>query len=79
MRPALRVRFWVEVVLSVVSGVSLVLSLVWKEWIEMLTGLDPDNGSGSAEWAVVVLSALTLITFATLSRFEWRRAAAARA
>jgi hypothetical protein len=75
----MRARFWVEVVLAVGSGASLVLTLVSKEWIELLTGLDPDQGSGSAEWAIVAVSALLLITFATLSRYEWRRAVAAPA
>jgi hypothetical protein len=52
----------------------LVLTLVWAEWIELLTGLDPDNGSGSAEWMIVAVSATAAISFAVLSRHEWRRA-----
>jgi hypothetical protein len=79
MRPTMRARLWVEVVLAVGSGAALVLTLVSKEWIELLTGLDPDHGSGSAERAIVAVSALLLITCATLGRYEWRRAVAARA
>ena len=75
----LRLRFWIELGLAVLSALSLLLTLVWKEWIELLTGLDPDNGSGSAEWMLVGLSALAMSLFAVLSRYEWQRAAAAAA
>ena len=60
--------------LAALSTVSLVLTLVWGEWIELLTGLDPDNGSGSAEWMIVAVSGTAAISFAVLSRHEWRRA-----
>jgi hypothetical protein len=79
MRPTLRMRFWVDAVLAGVSGASLALTFVWSDWIELLTGSDPDRGSGFAEWAIVALSMSTLILFATLSRYEWRRAVAVRA
>jgi hypothetical protein len=75
----LRVRFWIELGLSAASAVSLFLTIVWKEWIEMLTGLDPDNHSGSAEWMLAGLCALAMILFAVLSRYEWRRTSAAPA
>lgn len=79
MRSKLRVRFWIELGLSAASAVSLCLTLVTKEWIELLTGLDPDRHSGSAEWALAGLSALATIVFAVLSRYEWRRTVAAPA
>ena len=79
MRPKLRVRFWIELGLSAVSAVSLLLAVVAKEWIELLTGFDPDQRRGSAEWLVAGVSALAMIVFAMLGRYEWRRTAAAPA
>jgi hypothetical protein len=34
-----------------------VLTAVWPTWIERLTGIEPDGGSGATEWGVVVLLA----------------------
>jgi hypothetical protein len=43
----LRRRLRIEVVLAVISAVLCVLTLVFPEWIEELTGLEPDAGSGA--------------------------------
>jgi hypothetical protein len=74
----LRTRFWFESALALVSLAALVITLISKSWIETVTGLDPDGGSGAAEWAVVV--ALTAVTISTvvLARVELKRAAASR-
>lgn len=77
MVPTVRARFWMELGLAALSTVSLVLTLVWAEWIELLTGLDPDKGSGSAEWAIAGASATAAIAFAQLTRRERHRAAVA--
>lgn len=78
MTQRLRLRFWLELAFSTASAVSLLLTLVWMEWIEILTGLDPDNHSGSAEWTIAGASALATILFAVLSRLEWQRPAPAQ-
>jgi hypothetical protein len=74
----LRTRFWFESALALVSLAALAITLISKSWIETVTGLDPDGGSGAAEWAVVV--ALTAVTISTvvLARVELKRAAASR-
>ena len=33
-------------------------TVVWPDWLELLTGLDPDRGQGWAEWLVAALCAL---------------------
>lgn len=66
-------RFWVETALAVASSVGLVLTLVWKDWIEIVFRVDPDNHSGSLESLIVVLFAMITIASGILARYEWRR------
>jgi hypothetical protein len=71
-----RRRFWVETVLAALTGGLFALTLVWHEWLEAL-GFDPDNGDGSAEWAIVAVLFAVFVVFAVAARLEWRRTAAA--
>ena len=48
-----------------------IITLISREWIELLTGWNPDHGDGSLELAVV-----TLISDA-VARPEWMRTATA--
>jgi hypothetical protein len=65
--------FWIELGLAVSSGCLLVLTLVTREWIELVFGVDPDGGSGALEWLIVAcLAGLTLL-FSVLARREHRR------
>jgi hypothetical protein len=70
-----RRRFWPELTLAVLSSVLFLLTLVWRDWIEKLTGLDPDGGSGSVEWVVVALLFAVAVWLSVLARREWRAAA----
>ena len=74
----LRTRFWFESALALVSLAALVLTLISKSWIETLTGLDPDGGSGAAEWAVAVALTAVTISAVGMARVELKRAAATR-
>ena len=70
----LRRRFWVEILLGGFTGVLAVVTLLWRDWIEIILGVDPDSGSGSIEWLVVAaLAVITLCLFFS-ARIEWRRA-----
>jgi len=75
MRNALRRRFWLEGGLGVLTAVLFVVTLVRRDWIEALFGIDPDRASGSLEWSIV--GGLLLVTLAlfSLAAREWRRAA----
>ena len=69
-----RKLFWAEAGLSVVTAVLALLTLVSREWIEVLSGWDPDHGDGSLEWAIVVGLATVAVILAVLARLEFRRA-----
>jgi hypothetical protein len=72
-----RKRFWIEAGLAVLSGLLLVVTLVTREWIELLTGWDPDGGNGAVEWLIVVVLLVATATFGLLARAERLRPALA--
>jgi hypothetical protein len=69
-----RARFWAEAFLASVSGVFLILTLLWKDWIEIVFGVDPDHHNGSVEWLIVAVSLVVTVVFFVLAQLEWRRA-----
>ena len=72
-RCRLRRRFWVEAVHAGTSALLLLLTLISREWIELIFGVDPDRGSGAAEWLIVAFVAVLAFTCSALARIEWRR------
>ena len=69
---AVRRRFWIEAALAVVSATLLLVTLVWREWIEAVFRVDPDRSSGALEWAIVAALCLTTLAFGALARSDWR-------
>jgi hypothetical protein len=76
MNDKLRVRFWVETSLALISGFLFLLTIIWKDWIEKVFGIDPDAHSGTAEWSIVLVCMVVTATSVALARYEWRRALA---
>jgi len=75
MNRRLPVHFWCQVAAASICAVLLVLTLAVPQWIEVLIGVDPDRGSGEAEWIVVLaLAAATALTTGLGVR-TWRTAA----
>ena len=68
-RTWLVVLFWAEVLLAAAAAVLAVATAIRPDWIEELTGLDPDAGSGSAEWAVTLALAQAAVALAVGARF----------
>ena len=54
MTTQVRRRYWIELGAAVLAFVLLLVTLVSKEWIETVFGVDPDGGSGALELAIVV-------------------------
>jgi hypothetical protein len=71
-----RRRFWSEVSLGGISGVLLIITAAWPDWIEKVLGIDPDGSSGSLEWAIVVVLGVCAVTLPLLAANEWRCARA---
>jgi tetrahydromethanopterin S-methyltransferase subunit E len=77
MRNALRWYFWLEMGLAIVTGILFIVTLVQRQWIEILFNIDPDSGSGALEWLIVAVLLVVTVALFTLARLEWRRARAA--
>jgi hypothetical protein len=75
MSRAVRIRFWIEAALALLTAGLFILTLISHEWIEVIFGVDPDGGNGSLEWAIVGILLVATIVLGWLARVEWRRAA----
>lgn len=78
-RPS-RVRVAAQTAIAVFAGALGVLTIFWQDWIEALTGWDPDHHNGSLEAMIV---AVLLVIAAAVGATAWRgwrlRAAASQA
>jgi hypothetical protein len=74
MRRQLRWVFWIEAIVGGAGALLTVLTLLWKDWIEILVGVDPDHHSGWLEWAIATGFLAMALTGHLLARREWRRA-----
>lgn len=79
MLTALRFRFWFQSALAVVLGALMVLTMFVPAWIEAVTGVDPDHGSGSVERLLVATLAVSCTLLALAVRGEWHRSRAVAA
>jgi hypothetical protein len=73
MRRGSRARAWLESVLAVVGLGLALLTLVWREWIEALFGVDPDRHSGALELLVAGAFLVASALLAGQARRDWRR------
>lgn len=75
MPEQLRRRYWIETGMALLSSVVFLLTVLWKDWIEIVFRVDPDQSSGSLEWQIVLVSLAITVVAVALARREWRRAA----
>jgi hypothetical protein len=73
---SVRMRFWVEAGLAALCGFLGILTLFTRDWIEALTGFDPDNHNGSFEWTIVAALFLVCILLSIAASADWRRLSA---
>ena len=70
----MRMRFWLEFVCGLLSAALFVVTLITREWIELIFGVDPDHGSGMLELAITFGLLSVSIVSGVLAARELRRA-----
>jgi hypothetical protein len=73
MRRNFRRVFWVEMALGAITGLLALITPVFPDWIEFVSGWDPDQHDGSVEWMIVVGLFVVTIVMIALAAIEWRR------
>ena len=68
-----RARFWLEAGLAAITGILAIVTLISREWVEIVFRIDPDHGNGSFEWAMVGCLFVLTVLFGLTARTEWRR------
>jgi undecaprenyl pyrophosphate phosphatase UppP len=68
----LRIRARLEMTVALVAGILGILTTFWHDWIEILTGWDPDHHDGQAEWLVVAGLLVVAVTAGLAARRHWR-------
>lgn len=73
VRGRLPARVWVELALGLTSSVLLALALLSPRWMELLFGLAPDAGDGSAEYGLALVWATVSFLMFGLARYTWKK------
>ena len=66
-------RVRIETAMAGVIALWAGITLIWPDWIETTIGVDPDSGSGTAEWAVIIVLAAIAVVAAALARRDYLR------
>jgi hypothetical protein len=71
-----RNKFWLaraEASLAAVTGSLVILTLFWRDWMEGLTGWNPDHHSGSFEIGLVSVLLIASVTLSSVAYVTYRR------
>ncbi len=66
------VRARIEVGIAAILGAATIVTAVWPDWIEGLSGFDPDGGNGTVEWLIVAALAVATLAVSALARRDLR-------
>ena len=67
-----KVRARLELAVALCAGILGILTIFWQDWIEALTGWDPDNHSGAVEWITVAVLLVIAVAMGLAVRRHWR-------
>jgi hypothetical protein len=73
LKASLQTRIRVETALCVATAMLAIVTVFAHDWIEVVFGVDPDNGNGALEWAIVAALGLLAVAFGLLARRDRRR------
>ena len=73
----MRRLFWVEICLAAITGLLALITPIFPDWIEFVSGWDPDQHDGSVERMIVLGLFVVTIVMVALAAIEWRRTTAA--
>jgi uncharacterized membrane protein len=76
MRSNFRPLFWIEIGLAAITGLLALITPIFPDWIEFVSGWDPDQHNGSVEWMIVVGLFVVTVVLVALAAIEWRRTTA---
>jgi uncharacterized membrane protein len=76
MRSNFRRLFWVEIGLAAIAGLLALITPIFPDWIEFVSGWDPDQHDGSVEWMIVVGLFVVTVVMVALAAIKWRRTTA---
>lgn len=77
MRHNMRRLFWAETGLTAIAGLLALITLIFPDWIEFVSGWEPDRHDGSVEWMIAVGLLVVALVLAAAAAIEWRRSPAA--
>jgi hypothetical protein len=69
----LKLQARIETGVAIAAAALFLLTLISREWIEFLTGWDPDGGSGALEMGIVVVLAAIALGLSLRARADWRK------
>ena len=75
LRENLSRRFWAEIVMASFTGLLGLITPFFPDWIEAVSGWDPDQHDSSVERMIVIGLCVLSIAIFSLAAVEWRRAA----
>jgi hypothetical protein len=74
--PISKARVRLEIAITAVAGILGILTVFWRDWIEALTGWDPDQHNGGAEWLIVAGLLAVAAVMGLVARRHWKLLAA---
>ena len=77
MRRNIRRLFWIEIGLGAITGLLALITPIFPDWIEFVSGWDPDQHNGSVEWLIIVGLFVVTVVIVAAAAIEWRRNPAA--